>query len=90
MTKRPPRRPPEPPEAADPPHVILSPGVAMAAVVDRLALRLDELADSLGVSRRSLERLRSAGRFPKPDAVIGRMPVWKPETIRDWLERGGR
>jgi predicted DNA-binding transcriptional regulator AlpA len=59
--------------------------------VERLALRLDEIARALGVSRRSLERERSAGRFPKPDLIIGRrMPLWRPDTIREWLERGGR
>jgi hypothetical protein len=51
----------------------------------RLTLRLDELAAALGVSRRAIERERSAGRFSKPDAVIGRMPLWTPETIHQWL-----
>jgi predicted DNA-binding transcriptional regulator AlpA len=58
--------------------------------VGRLTLRLDELAASLGVSRRSIERERSAGRFPPPDLTIGRMPLWRPETIRAWIEGGGR
>ena len=56
----------------------------------RLALRLDEVARALGVSRRAIERERSAGRFPKPDLTIGRMPLWRPETIRAWIEGGGR
>jgi hypothetical protein len=43
-----------------------------------------------GVSRRTLERERSAGRFPRPDLKIGKRPMWKPETIRAWIERGGR
>jgi predicted DNA-binding transcriptional regulator AlpA len=63
---------------------------APAAVVDRLALRLDEVAVALGVSRRAIERERSAGRFPRPDLTIGRMPLWRPETIRRWIEGGGR
>jgi predicted DNA-binding transcriptional regulator AlpA len=57
--------------------------------LERLALRLDELAAALGVSRRAVERERSAGRFPRPDLTIGRMPLWRPETIRRWLEEGG-
>jgi predicted DNA-binding transcriptional regulator AlpA len=57
--------------------------------VCRLTLRLDELARALGISRRALERERSAGRFPRPDLTIGRMPLWRPETIRDWIEGGG-
>jgi predicted DNA-binding transcriptional regulator AlpA len=58
------------------------------AVVGRLALRLDELAAALGVSRRAIERERSAGRFPPPDKVVGRMPIWSPDTIRRWVEGG--
>ena len=57
---------------------------------DRLTLRLDDLTVVLGVSRRTLERERSAGRFPRPDLTIGKMPLWRRETIRAWVERGGR
>ena len=56
----------------------------------RVTIRLDEVAALLGISRRVLERERSAGRFPRPDMTIGRMPLWKPETIRAWVEGGGR
>jgi hypothetical protein len=58
--------------------------------IEPLAYRLDELADALGVSRRAIERERSAGRFPRPDLTIGKMPLWRPETVRSFLERGGR
>jgi predicted DNA-binding transcriptional regulator AlpA len=54
--------------------------------VERLTCRIDELADSLGMSRRAIERERSAGRFPTPDLHIGKAPLWRPETIRDWLD----
>jgi predicted DNA-binding transcriptional regulator AlpA len=54
-----------------------------------LTWRLDAIAKALGVSRRTLERERSAGRFPPPDLSIGKMPLWRPETIRRWVERGG-
>jgi predicted DNA-binding transcriptional regulator AlpA len=57
---------------------------------DRLALRLDEVARSLGVSRRAIERERSAGRFPTPDLHIGRMPLWTPAKVKAWVEGGGR
>jgi len=56
----------------------------------RLTLRIEELAEAIGVSRRVLERELSAGRFPKPDLRIGKMPLWRVETVRDWLERPGR
>jgi predicted DNA-binding transcriptional regulator AlpA len=58
--------------------------------VDRLALRLDEVAEAIGVSRRTIERERSAGRFPKPDRVIGKLSIWSVETIRKWVEGGGQ
>jgi len=59
--------------------------------VDRLALRFDEVAAALGVSRRLLERERSAGRFPPADHTIGRVPLWKRETVAAWLDssKGG-
>ncbi len=58
--------------------------------VARLTYRLDELAEAFGVSRRTIERERSAGRFPKPDLKMGKMPLWRVETVRRWIEEGGR
>jgi predicted DNA-binding transcriptional regulator AlpA len=58
--------------------------------VEQLAYRLDQVARSLGVSRSAIERERRAGRFPKPDRVVGRMPLWRPETILEWLGGGTR
>jgi predicted DNA-binding transcriptional regulator AlpA len=76
--------------AARPPRTFAEPpNEATSPEADRLTFRLDELAAALGVSRRALERERSAGRFPKPDRIIGRMPLWTPETIRRWIEGGG-
>jgi predicted DNA-binding transcriptional regulator AlpA len=54
--------------------------------IERLAYRLNDLAAALGLSRRQIERERSAGRFPKPDRKVGRAPIWTPETIRAWLK----
>jgi predicted DNA-binding transcriptional regulator AlpA len=53
-------------------------------------LSLDGLARALTISRRTAERLLSAGRLPRPDLRLGRMPRWRPETIRRWIEGGGR
>jgi predicted DNA-binding transcriptional regulator AlpA len=58
--------------------------------VERLALRLDEIAEAVGISRRTIERERSAGRFPKPDRVIGKVSLWSVETIRRWVEGGAQ
>jgi predicted DNA-binding transcriptional regulator AlpA len=71
----------------------LHPGVgSLSDVMDRhrLTYRLDELSEALGVSRRTIERERSAGRFPRPDLTMGKMPLWRAETIRAWVEGGGQ
>jgi len=51
-----------------------------------LLLTLDRIARSLSVSRRSVERLRCAGKFPKPDARIGNRSLWRPATIQTWID----
>jgi predicted DNA-binding transcriptional regulator AlpA len=53
-------------------------------------LHIDDLAELLSCSRRLVERMRSAGKIPKPDIHVGRCPRWKPATIRAWIERGGK
>jgi predicted DNA-binding transcriptional regulator AlpA len=55
----------------------------------RLAYRKADLSAALGISERTIERELSAGRFPRPDLHIGKMPLWTPETIRAWVESGG-
>jgi len=47
------------------------------------------VAASLGVSRRAIERERAAGRFPAPDVQIGKMPLWRRETLVGWIAQGG-
>lgn len=53
-------------------------------------LSITDLAATLSVSRRNIERLRAAGKLPPPDMRIGRMSRWKPETIRLWIDAGGK
>jgi hypothetical protein len=75
----------------------------LAAVLNRLAAALDRprpavspvvtrkgFARILGVSLAVFDRLRSAGRLPRPDLVIARSPRWRAATIRRFLEKGGR
>ena len=64
-------------------------GHAARPAVERLVYRIEEVAVALGVSRRAIERVRTAGRFPSADKYIGKMPLWRVETIRSYLERGG-
>jgi hypothetical protein len=67
-----------------------TPGAVPESNAERLTWRMAEIPRILGISRRALERERSAGRFPPPDLTIGRMPLWRVETIRAWVEGGGR
>jgi predicted DNA-binding transcriptional regulator AlpA len=53
-------------------------------------LSIDGVARALSVSRPTIERMRSGGKLPLPDLHIGRMPRWRCETIRRWIEGGGR
>ena len=57
--------------------------------IEPLTYRISDLAKALGLSRRSIERFRASGAFPKPDAKAGRCPLWRPETIQAWLTKGG-
>jgi predicted DNA-binding transcriptional regulator AlpA len=58
--------------------------------VEPLLWTLDMAAHALSTSRPTLERLRASGRFPQPDLHIGKRPMWKPSTVREWIERGGQ
>jgi predicted DNA-binding transcriptional regulator AlpA len=87
------RRPqPTPPPAATRPVGVFKladvPGLQAAADIEPL-LRVADLTRVLNCSRRVVERMRAAGRLPSPDLHIGKMPRWRPETIRAWIEKGG-
>lgn len=68
------------------------PGVVPASAIEPL-LGPNDLPGILAISLSTIDRLRSSGRFPKPDKLIGigsrKMPRWKPETIRKWIDAGG-
>lgn len=53
-------------------------------------LSIAQFAEALLVSRRTLERMLSAGKVPRPDLRAGRMPRWKPETVRRWIDSQAR
>jgi predicted DNA-binding transcriptional regulator AlpA len=52
-------------------------------------LSVRDLTRLLSRSRRLLEQMRAAGRLPRPDFMLGRLPRWKAATIRAWIESGG-
>ena len=82
-----PEPPPDMARAAGPPTAVA--GRLADAGIERL-LTLNDLAVALSCSRRALERLRSAGKLPPPDARIGRLVRWKPMTIRRWIDAGAK
>ena len=57
--------------------------------IEALTYRLADLPRALGVSRRTIEGERAAGRFPRPDLKMGRIPLWRRQTIDRWLAQGG-
>jgi predicted DNA-binding transcriptional regulator AlpA len=58
-----------------------------AATLERL-VGIDDIADALGVCRRTVERMKSAGEIPLPDKVLGRLPRWRTSTIERWMSGG--
>ena len=50
-------------------------------------LNVKDLARLLRMSVRTVWRLRSAGRLPKP-VRIGKSVRWSPETIEAWIDLG--
>ena len=58
--------------------------------LEKLVYSLAEVARVLSVCRRTIERERSAGRFPQPDLHIGKRPLWTKESLVRWIANGGR
>jgi hypothetical protein len=52
-------------------------------------ISIDAFAHLLDISRRGFERLRSLDQIPPPNQLLGarRMPRWRPETVRRWLDQ---
>lgn len=52
-------------------------------------LRVAHLLAVLGVSHSTLYSGIKSGRYPKPDAYDGKLPVWQTHTIKNFLMPGG-
>lgn len=52
-----------------------------------LLVTSDGLARLLQVSKRTLMRLRSAGKLPRP-VHFGRLVRWRTAEVREWVEAG--
>jgi hypothetical protein len=80
------------PAVADPgPLRLAAPSLASAI---EPALTLADVCKLRRESRRTGERERSAGLWPRPDFFVGtgtrKSPRWRAETIRRWIGEGGR
>jgi predicted DNA-binding transcriptional regulator AlpA len=62
---------------------------SLATSIEPLVTKAD-LERILQIDSRTIDRMRATGKLPKPDLFLSRMPRWKPETIRAWIEAGGR
>ncbi|WP_197973331.1 helix-turn-helix transcriptional regulator [Mycolicibacterium litorale] len=51
-------------------------------------LSITEAAERAGLSRNTVKAyVKVPGRFPKPDAKIGRVQGWLPQTIDSWMKQ---
>jgi predicted DNA-binding transcriptional regulator AlpA len=70
-------------------HTVPITPTELPASVERL-ITIGDWATALVVSVPTVERLRYSKKIPPPDVMIGRLPRWKPSTVRAWIESGGR
>lgn len=53
-------------------------------------LSVTEVADRAGLSRNTVKSYSQIpGRLPEPDAMVGRVKGWLPETVDAWIARRG-
>lgn len=57
--------------------------------VPRLAVKLRNLARTLGISERTARAWLAAGFLPKPSIEYGAVRLWSIDCIRAWLNAGG-
>lgn len=51
-------------------------------------LRIGDVCDYLGITRRLLQQLRTGGQFPSP-FFVGSYPRWTRQALLDWIASGG-
>lgn len=57
----------------------------MSTVFGIEVVSLPELAVTLGVTTRAIQKWVANGRFPPPVSV-GRARLWRADEVREWLE----
>jgi excisionase family DNA binding protein len=58
---------------------------SLSADTTPMLIAADEMANLLGVSERTLWRLLSAGKVPRP-VRIGRSTRWRAAEVKQWIE----
>jgi hypothetical protein len=66
---------------ADPPP---APGPENPAGIEP-SLNTDDFCRVIKCGRATFDRMRSAGKIPRPDHYVGRSPRWRPTTVRRFL-----
>lgn len=49
-------------------------------------LTYSEIAELTGLKYDTIYRLRKNNTLPAPDLIVGRTPVWKRQTINEWIK----
>jgi excisionase family DNA binding protein len=55
--------------------------------IDGLLIPAEKVADLLGISKRTLWRLLSAGRLPEP-VRLGSIVRWNKDELQEWIDKG--
>jgi excisionase family DNA binding protein len=50
-------------------------------------LTYSEIAELTGLKYDTIYRYRKQNTLPAPDLTIGRTPVWKRQTINEWISK---
>jgi predicted DNA-binding transcriptional regulator AlpA len=74
----------------------LGAGQTVARLADRpeaggpqpLLIGLAELAQLLGISRASAERMKASARLPRHVVLSGQMHRWRREDVEEWVRLG--
>jgi predicted DNA-binding transcriptional regulator AlpA len=48
-------------------------------------LDMADIADRLGVKVTTVRQYKLRGDLPAPDGQVGRSPVWRQQTISEWM-----
>ena len=52
----------------------------------QLMLSLNDVAQLLGIAKRTVHTWRASGELPKPDLSVGKTVRWWRSTIEHWIE----